>query len=354
MEVIGPLLVGGFPHGRRGIQRLFDCRAQSIGRTHMHERAFQELPVVFGEQRLAIAVQQAVGWEVVDDSGLAQGEEVEDRTRGFTHQRIRGRHVRHDVVLARRQQHAVRIFLDPALEDPVLPVRGILSHPAVVMELHDQIVAVLGRREDRVFHFVHARGFVGGRKQHSAPVGIEAPAPQQLRAVPVPSLEVPVQFRQTNQMHLAPSLETGLLEPLHAVTAFDKDLIAGVEVLREVAIQEILDPGAMVEKAEQRPAIGFSVPDRVARDHDIEPPLLLGEPVALADPLIDNRRTVAEVDEEPSHAFLVQGKEDVVAIVAPKQLDQRIERRLVVDESDFEQQPAPGHPAVSPPLPSRT
>src|SRR6266511_3307408 len=166
---------------------------------------------------------------------------------------------------------------------------------------------------------------------------------QRRRAVSVPALEIPVQLGQPDQVHLAPPLKTGLFDPLHAVPAFDEDLVAGVEIPGEVAIQNILDPRAMVEEAEEGSAVRLGA-DRVARDHDIEPTLLIRETVALADPLIHDRRAVAEVDEEPPDAFLVQGEEDVVAVVALKQLDHRVERSLVVDESDFEQHSAPGHP----------
>ena len=152
-------------------------------------------------------------------------------------------------------------------------------------------------------------------------------------------------------MHLALSLKTGLPDALHAIAAFDKDLVASALLMGKVAIQDVLDPGAVVQETEERPAIRLGARDRVARDHNIEATLLPGEAIALADPLIHDRRTVTEVDEEPSDTLLVQRKEDVVAVIALKQLDDRIERSLVIDESDLKEQPEPLHPLSS--LPSR-
>ena len=233
----------------------------------------------------------------------------------------------------------------------MLPVRRIRSHPTVVMELDDQVVAALGRGEDRVLDVVHAGRLVRGRKQHSRPLWIEAPAAQETGTVRVSALEVPIQLGQANQVHLALSLKTGLPDALHAIAAFDKDLVASALLMGKVAIQDVLDPGAVVQETEERPAIRLGARDRVARDHNIEATLLPGEAIALADPLIHDRRTVAEVDEEPSDTLLVQRKEDVVAVIALKQLDDRIERSLVIDESDLEEQPEPLHPLSS--LPSR-
>src|SRR6266496_2498187 len=80
VEVISPLLVGGCPHGRRRVQRLRDRLTEAVGRIHVHERALQEVAVVLAEQWLAVAMHQA--WKVVDDAGLAEGQEVEDRAGG--------------------------------------------------------------------------------------------------------------------------------------------------------------------------------------------------------------------------------------------------------------------------------
>ena len=99
----------------------------------------------------------------------------------------------------------------------------------------------------------------------------------------------------------------------------------------------------MIQETQERRAIRRGVADGVAGDHDIESRLLLREAIAVANPFIYDCRPMAEVDEEAADALLIQREKDVIAVILPKQLDDRVERRLVVDESDFEQQPAPLH-----------
>src|SRR5256885_376043 len=98
--------------------------------------------------------------QVVNDTALAEGQKVKDGARGFADQRISSGHVGSDIVFGNRQQDAVRIVSDPALEDTMLRVGCVSSHPAIVMQLDDQ-VKVPRCLEDGVLHLVEAGGLIG-------------------------------------------------------------------------------------------------------------------------------------------------------------------------------------------------
>src|SRR5437867_8690996 len=188
--------------------------------------------------------------------------------------------------------------------------------------------------------------------------GIQAPAQQDVLARPVAILEVGVELRQADLVHFARPEHTRLLELVDPILTLDEDLVAVTGRFLEVAVEDVLDPGAVVQEAQQRVPVGFGVAHRVARDHDVESRPLAGEPVAAAPPLFDDRRRIAQVEDSPAPpALFIEREPHLVARVAQEQLDHRVERRLVVDEADLEQQAdAPRHahePAGRPVDPGR-
>src|SRR5262245_32974932 len=91
---------------------------------------------------------------------------------------------------------------DPALEDTMLLVGCISPHPAIVMQLDDQ-VEVPRHLEKRVLHFVEAGGLIGRSEKDSGLLRIQPPPPKEHGLIVIAALKDVIQLGQTDQVHLA-------------------------------------------------------------------------------------------------------------------------------------------------------
>src|SRR6266446_2009941 len=115
----------------------------------------------------------------------------------------------------------------------------------------------------------------------------------------------------------------------------------------QVAIQNVLDAGAVIQEAQQGVPVLFGMPDRVPHDDDIEAPLLLCEAIPLPLPLCDQRGPVADIDAEAADPLFLEREVHVVPLVLAEQLDDRIEGGLVIYEAHLEEELDFGHPHLS-------
>ena len=117
----------------------------------------------------------------------------------------------------------------------------------------------------------------------------------------------------------------------------------------QVAIENVLDAGAVIQEAQQGVPILLGVPYRVPHDDDIEAPLLPREAVPLPFPFRDQRGPIANIEKAADPLF-IKREIYVVPLVLPEQVDDRIEGGLVIHKAHLEEEPDFAHPHLS--LPS--
>ena len=110
-------------------------------------------------------------------------------------------------------------------------------------------------------------------------------------------------------------------------------------MLGQVAIQNVLDAGAVIQKAQHGVPVLLDVLDRVPHNDNIEAPLLPREAIPLPFPLRDQRRPVADIDEETADPLFIEREVHVVSLVLLEQLDDWIEGGLVIDKAYLEEEP---------------
>src|SRR5712691_8715366 len=240
----------------------------------------------------------------------------------------------------------MRVASDPALEDTMLLVGRVSSHPAIVMQLDDQ-VAVPRRLEDRVLDLVEAGGLVGRSEEDGRLLRVQPPLPKEPGLVVIAALQDVIQLGQTDQVHLAPMQDPRFPKPVDPILALHEDLITVPPMPGQVAIQNVLDAGTVIQEAQQGVPVLLGVLDRVSHDDDIEAPLFPREAISLPFPLRDQRGPVADIDEEAAAPLFIEREVHVVPLVLPEQLDDRIEGGLVINKANLEEEPDFAHPHLS-------
>ncbi len=96
---------------------------------------------------------------------------------------------------------------------------------------------------------------------------------------------------------------TRLADAVHSVLPLHEDLVAGIHVLREMAIEDALDPCAVVQEAAKGVAVSLRAKKRIAGQHDVQAVLAVGESVTTALQFVQERRAERAGDTpEPPHA----------------------------------------------------
>src|SRR5215510_4276672 len=214
----------------------------------------------------------------------------------------------------------------------MLLVGRISSHPAIVMELDNQ-VEVPRRLEDRVLDLVEAGGLIGRSEEDDRLLRIQPPPPQEPGRIVIAALKDVIELGQANQVHRAPMQAPRGLKLVDPILALHEDMITVLWMLGEVAIENVLDPSAVIQEAEQSVPVLLGVADRVPHDDDIEIPLVLREAIPLPFPLCDQRGPVADIDEEAAGPLFLEREVHVVPLVLSKQFDDRIKGGLVIDKT---------------------
>src|SRR5262245_20293473 len=187
----------------------------------------------------------------------------------------------------------------------MLLVGRISSHPAIVMELDDQ-VEVPRRLEDRVLDLVEAGGLIGRSEEDSRLLRIQPPPPQESGRIVIAALQDVIQLGQPDQKHRAPLQAPRCPELVDPILALDEDMSAVLWITHQVAIKNVLDTSAMIQEAKQSIPVLLGVADRVPHDDDIEAPLSLREAIPLPFPLRDQRGPVADIDEEAAEPLFLE------------------------------------------------
>src|SRR5262245_28337168 len=115
----------------------------------------------------------------------------------------------------------------------------------------------------------------------------------------------------------------------------------------QVAIENVLDAGAVIQEAQHSVSVFLGVPDRVSHDDDIEAPLLPREAIPLPFPLRDQRRSVANIDAKAADPLFIKREIYIVSLVLLEQVDDRIEGGLVIYKAHLEEEPDLVHPHLS-------
>src|SRR5262245_15718119 len=144
----------------------------------------------------------------------------------------------------------------------MLRVGRIASHPAIVMQLDDQ-VEVLRGLEDCVLHLVEAGGLIGRGEKDGGLLRIQAPPPQEYGLIVIAALQGIIQLRQTYQVHRAPMQAPRFPQLVDPILALHEELIPVLWTPGQVAIENVLDTSAVIQEAEQSAPVLLSVPDRV-------------------------------------------------------------------------------------------
>ena len=137
---------------------------------------------ILDEKRFAIVVLQGRTRQYKNDTGFVNRDKIKHRTGGLAEQRIGSIKVRQNVVIIHWDQHGMRILLDGTLVYGVVPMRGIFTTPAILMQLNNQVVGCR-LRENALADDVDTGRLVGWRKQDGGFRGIEAKPVQNRRTV---------------------------------------------------------------------------------------------------------------------------------------------------------------------------
>src|SRR5215475_9602920 len=154
----------------------------------------------------------------------------------------------------------------------MLLVGRVSSHPAIVMQLDDQ-VEVLRRFEDRILDLVEAGGLIGWSEEDSRLLRIQPPPPQESGRIVIAALKDVIELGQADQVHRAPMQAPRGLKLVDPILALHEDMITVLWMLGEVAIENVLDPSAVIQEAEQSVPVFLGVANRVPHDNVIERPL---------------------------------------------------------------------------------
>src|SRR5215510_8210216 len=168
----------------------------------------------------------------------------------------------------------------------MLLVGRISSHPAIVMQLDDQ-VKVPRRFEDRILDLVEAGGLIGRSEEDGRLLRIQPPPTQASGRIVIAALKDVIELGQADQVHRAPMQAPRGPKLVDPILALHEDMITVLWMLGEVAIENVIDPSAVIQEAEQSVPILLGVADRVPHDDDIETPLFLREAISLPFPLCD-------------------------------------------------------------------
>src|SRR5262245_8258329 len=105
----------------------------------------------------------------------------------------------------------------------------------------------------------------------------------------------------------------------------------------QVAIENVLDAGAVIQEAQHGVAVLLGVPNRVPHNDDIEAPLLPRETISLPFPLRDQCGPVANIDTKAADPLFLKRKIYIVPLVLPKQVDDRIKGSLMIHKAHLEE-----------------
>src|SRR5262249_16720211 len=235
---------------------------------------------------------------------------------------------------------------DPTLEDAMLRVGSVSSHPAIMMQLNNQ-VKIPRRLEDRVLDLVEAGGLIGRCKEDGGLLRIQPPPSQEHCLVIITALKDIIQLGGTDQVHLAPMQNPRFPKPVDPILAFHEELITVPRMPGQIAIQNVLDARTVIQEAQHGVPVLLGIPDRVPDDDDIEAPLLPREAITLLFPLRDQRGPIAYIEAEAAESLFLEREVHVVPLVLPEELDDRIKGGLMIDKAHLEEEFDFGHPHLS-------
>ena len=235
----------------------------------VQEGAQEEVLHRFPQQGLAVVVAHAGLRQHEDNTGFVQGQKIEYGARGLADHRVRGVQVGDDVVVIYRKKNGVRERLDGALVQPVMPMRRVLAAPAVVMKLDDQIIGpCLG--QDALANDIDTRWLVGGGEQHRRLGRVQTEGEKYVSSRRPVRTEQGIQLRKADPVHRRGAQGARPANLVCSVIALHENLVPGGRLLAQVAVQDVLDPGTVVDKAQQRGPVAFRIAHRIPDNDDVE------------------------------------------------------------------------------------
>ena len=163
----------------------------------------------------------------------------------------------------------MRCTRDSPLIQLMMPVGCIFATPAVLMQLNNEIVVPCGF-QDMLTYNVNTGRLVRGRKQNRGLGRIKTKPLENALACRIAGPKQRVKLGQSDFMHRRATCGTGLTDFFHAIVPFDKDLVTRLGMGAEIAIENIFDARAMVDKTQERFAIALRGTDGVSHDNHIE------------------------------------------------------------------------------------
>ena len=199
---------------------------------------------------------------------LSRARKIEDSARSLADHGIRSVKVRDDVVVIDGKKNGIRKCLDGPLVQLVVPMRRIFPAPTVLMKLDDQIVSpCLG--QDALANDIDAGRFVGGSKQYSRLRGVQAKRAKNVTPRRLQWPEQGVELWQTDLVYGGCAHGARQANLVRPVVAFHKNLVTGARLLAKIAIQDVLDAGTVVDKAQQSRVVTLRIAHCIASNYDV-------------------------------------------------------------------------------------